>query len=30
MAKSINLERPTFSKASELCFFDGCFPDMFL
>ena len=23
-------ERPSFRKGSEVCFFDGCFPDMFL
>ena len=29
MAKSVIFERPSFRKGSEVCFFDGCFPDMF-
>lgn len=30
MTKSVIFERPSFRKGSEVCFFDGCFPDMFL
>ena len=30
MAKSVIFERPSFRKGSEVWFYDGCFPDMFL